>query len=104
MRDETALVSLSWLRIHRRQAKDARPKITLSGIVLDIALGDQLRPFQSRLRFILGGAIFRHFGVIICVPAINILGRSEDERRVWLHVSQQVSSAFDISAETEFGV
>ena len=36
--------------------------------------------------------------------AINIFRRSEDENRVWLHLSQEIHRTFDIRTKTFFGV
>ena len=61
MGNKTVRVSFRWPRISRRQTKNARTKITLCRIVLNILLSDQLRPFKRAVTAIFGAARFRHF-------------------------------------------
>ena len=53
---------------------------------------------------IAGAAGFRNLGIWRGMRAIDILGRSKDENRLWLHLAQEIQRAFDVCAKATFGV
>jgi hypothetical protein len=53
----------------------------------------------------IGGATgFRNFGKTRGIRAVDILGRSKDENRLWRHRAQEIQGAFDICAKALFGI
>ncbi len=66
------------------------------GIKVDVAFGDQFRPFERGLSAVNGRTFFRNFAVIIGETTVNVLGRSENKNRIFLHFAQDVDRAFDV--------
>lgn len=53
---------------------------------------------------IVGATGFRHFFEVIGVRAVDVLGRSKDEHRIWRHVLQEIYGAFNVRSERGFNL
>jgi hypothetical protein len=73
---------LNRFRVDRRHPKNTGSKSELIRIKLDVAFGDQLRPFERRLSGIESPATLRDVSEVIGKTTVDILRRRENKNGI----------------------
>src|SRR6478672_1905161 len=104
MRHESIFVSRAGPSVHRGESENTRAKVSLGGVVFDVAFTDQFRPLKRRVVSIGGFASLRYGSWIsIGMFTVDVFGGSIDEYAVRPYMLQKVSCALSIGSKRRIG-